>query len=274
MCDISKLCIKISCCSQIIEKLDDDSVSLQESEEALQDRLLQLFNLPVTHTMPSLTEITDDLITSATRGSGDQDEGSDFLTLDCKVLAEALSMLPLHQLLDIDPKLFPEEEEEGGFTSKFNLDSLPPTSRRVDQHKNVILLRDGHESNALDLTKTLKKFSGKLDAECRIESDFSSEGQTVAPMKPVDSTEDSKHAIISSDFEDDEERQLDELLSRKLKVKPPGGGYTKPAVASPLKSEAEIQSSTSANTEIKSLAPATVDDETAELDDMLDELLA
>ena len=249
-----------------IERFDDDSGSLQESEEALQDRLLQLFNLPVTHTMPSLTDITDDQISAAQ----ELDEGSDFLTLDCRALAEALSTLPLHQRLDIDPELFSEEKREDEFASKINLDSLPPTSSSVDHCKNDILLRDMHESDALDLTKSLKKFSEKMDADSRIESDFSSVETSKQTVKPVASTEDSKHTI-SADFEDDEERELDKLLSRKSEVKSPSEN-TKSTVL--LKSKEETQSSTSAITEIKSVVPATVDDETTELDDMLDELLA
>ena len=210
--------------------------------------------------MPSLTDITDDQISSAQ----DLDEGSDFLTLDCRALAEALSRLPLHQQLDIDPELFLGEKREGEFASRINLDSLPPTSSSVDQYKNDILLRDVHESDALDLSRSLKKFSEKMDADSRIESDFSS----VETLKqPVASTEDSKHTI-SADFEDDEERELDNLLSR---VKSPSE-TTESTVL--LKSKEETQSSTSATTEIKSVAPATVDDETTELDDMLDELLA
>ena len=246
------------------ERMDDDSGSLQESEEALQDRLLQLFNLPITHTMPSLTDVTDDQISAAQ----ELDEGLDFLTLDCRALAEALSTLPLHQRLDIDPELFPEEKREGEFASKINLDSLPPTSSRVDQHKNVMLLRDGHESDALDLTTSLKKFSEKMDADSRIESDFSSVETLKQTVKPVASAEDSKHTI-SADY--DEERELDKLLSRKSEVKSPSEN-TKSTV--PMKTKKETQSSTSTTAEIESVAPATVDDETAELDDMLDELLA
>ncbi len=243
--------------------MDDDPGSLRESEDALQDRLLQLFNLPITRTMPSLADITDNQISVAAQ---ELNEGSDFLTLDCRALAEALSTLPLHQRLDIKPELFPEEKR-GEFASRINLDSLPQTSTA----------RDRHESNALDLTTSLKKFSEKQDTKSRIESDFSSvgtEGQAVAPTNPVASTAgSSKHAIST----DEEERELDKLLSRRSERKPLAIGVqsTKPIVSS-LKSEGETQSSTSASatTEIKYLAPATVDDETSELDDMLDELLA
>jgi hypothetical protein len=220
--------------------------------------------------MPSLADITDDQISAAAQ---ELDEGSDFLTLDCRALAEALSTLPLHQRLDIDPELFPDEERNGEFASRINLDSLPQTS--IASRHN--LLRDGHDSDALDLTTSLKKFSEKQDTKSRIESDFSSVGaerQTVAPTNPVASTEESKRAI-STNFEDEEERELDKLLSRRSEKKSLAIGVqsTKPIVSS-LKSEGESQSSTSATTEIKSLAPATVDDETSELDDMLDELLA
>lgn len=249
--------------------MGDDSGSLQESEEALQDRLLQLFNLPITHTMPSLADITDDQISADQQLDND---GSNFLTLDCRALAEALSTLPLHQRLDIDPELFPEEEREGPgeFASKINLNSLPPNSNRVG---DVILLRDGQEGGALDLTASLKKFSEKEDANnCRIESDFSSVGAERQAAAPVASTEDSKHAI-STNFEDEEERALDKLLSRKSGMKSLGESAKPPAVSS-LKSKGETQTQSSATTEIDSLAPATVDDETSELDDMLDELLA
>ena len=267
----------------LIERLDGDpGNSLQESEEALQDRLLQLFNLPVTHAMPSLTHMCDDQISTVAQELDNDDDGSgsSFLTLDFSALAEALSTLPLHQRLDIDPELFPEEKRKGEFVSKTNVDFLPSTSSRVDQHKNVILLRDGHESDALDLTKTLKKrFPEKVDAQCRIESDFSSaetKRQTIAPMKPVAivNTEDDPKYTISTK---DEERELDKLLqlSRKSEVKSRTDESSKPTVVSSPKSEGEtLQSSTSSTVEIKSLVPMTVDDETSELDDMLDELLA
>ena len=254
-----------------LERLGDDSGSLQESEEALQDRLLQLFNLPITHTMPSLADITDDQISSAAAQELD-DDGSSFLTLDCRALAEALSMLPLYQRLDIDSELFPEEERggTGEFASKINLDSVPS---RVDRHTDVILLRDGQESGALDLTTSLKKFSEKQDANCRIESDFSSvEAERQAPAAPV-ATTDLKHAV-STTFEDEEERELDKLLSRTSEMKSLGESAEPTRISSSLKGEGETQSSSSATTEIDSLAPATVDDETSELNDMLDELLA
>ena len=254
-----------------LERLGDDSGSLQESEEALQDRLLQLFNLPITHTMPSLADITDDQISSTSGAQELDDDGSSFLTLDCRALAEALSTLPLYQRLDIDPELFPEEEREGTgeFASKINLDSIPS---RVDRHMNVILLRDGQESGALDLNTSLKKFSEKQDANCRIESDFSSVGVERQAAAPAASTEDSKHAV-STNFEE-EERELDKLLSRTSEMKSLGESAEPTRVSSSLKSKGETQPSSSATTEINSLTPATVDDETSELDDMLDELLA
>ena len=218
--------------------------------------------------MPSLADITDDQISSAAAQELD-DDGSSFLTLGCRALAEALSTLPLYQRLDMDSELFPEEERErtGEFASKINLDSIPS---RVDQHTDVILLRDRQESGALDLTTSLKKFSEKQDANCRIESDFSSVG---AERQAVTSTEDSKHAV-STNFEDEEERELDKLLSRTSEMKSLGESAKPTRISSSLKGEGETQSSSSATTEIDSLAPATVDDETSELDDMLDELLA
>ena len=236
-----------------IERLEDDSGSLQESEEALQDRLLQLFNLPITHTVPSLTDIGDDQISSSMSSAAQElDEGSDFLTLDCRALAEALSTLPLHQRLDIDLELFPEEN--GEVALKTSMDTLSLTSSKANQSK--------HETDALDLTKSLKKLSEKRYADSRIECDSSStetlqQTVTPGPMKPVASSEGSKHTISAS--LDDEDRELDKLLSRRCEVKSPR----------------ENTKTTLSTTVIESCTPATVEDEeTTELDDMLDELLA
>lgn len=214
--------------------------------------------------MPSLTDIGDDRIPSSISNAAQElDEGSDFLTLDCRALAEALSTLPLHQRLDIDPELFPEEN--GEMALKSNMDSLSLPSSKANQSKN----------DALDLTKSLKKFSKKPNSDSRIECDSSSmetlkQTVTPGPMKPIASTEASKHAIPANI--EDEERELDKLLSRKSEVKSPCENIK--ATLS-LKSKEATQSSTSVATEIKSLIPTTTveDEETTELDDMLDELL-
>ena len=259
------------------ERLDEiDSTSHQENEEALQDRLLQLFNLPITHTIPSLADIGD--INQGSIGNAAQEElaeGSDFLTLDCRALAEALSTLPLHQRLDIDHELFTDENREGGMVSYSDSDSSQPatSSSRASLHKykNVVFRRAGHEEDELDLTKSLKKYSDKKDdvrIECQYHVDFSlveSLKQTVASVKSVEaSTEGSRQSASA----DDEEIELDKLLSRKMEAKPhspkPGGL---------LKSKDDPQSSSNVATEIKSHAPTTVEDENTELDDMLDELL-
>ena len=283
----------------------EESISGQESEEALQGRLLQLFNLPLTHALPSLSDISDG------QGSSTQeldDEGPGFLTLDCSALAEALSTLPLYKRLDIDPELFPYDSKEDGMVSLSVASSC----------KSVVL--QGRDS--LNLAKTSKNFSEQEDTQTRDGSD-SHVGHSLqiagAPTQPVasgtvgggskpsasaDNREErelEKLLHVSKTVEgwserkrdhnplasrtvggskqlastvDNEERELEILLSKKIEGQSENSRGPKPEL--PFGDD-KREDRTSVPLEIKSHTcniPIAVDDESTELDDMLDELLS
>lgn len=69
----------------------------QENEDQLQQRLVQLLNLPIHHVTPSLEDASESV--------QQLDESDSFLSLDCPALAASLSSLPLHQVLGISSDL-------------------------------------------------------------------------------------------------------------------------------------------------------------------------
>lgn len=74
----------------------------QENEEQLEQRLLQLLNLPIHHMTTPLHNSDPSLPESNTStGLLQLNADSSFLSLDTAALAESLSSLPLHQRLDI-----------------------------------------------------------------------------------------------------------------------------------------------------------------------------
>lgn len=72
------------------------SLSNQDNEELLHQRLVQLMNLPTHHHKSPMTPSPSD---------STDDAGSPFLTLDCEALATSLSTLPLYTRLDLSLEL-------------------------------------------------------------------------------------------------------------------------------------------------------------------------
>ena len=81
---------------------DDSHSHYQENEEQLQQRLVQLLNLPVHHVAPPMTTPRGAIDDASSTHVADSDS---FLRLDCAALAESLSSIPLHQMLGISPDL-------------------------------------------------------------------------------------------------------------------------------------------------------------------------
>lgn len=270
----------------MIERLEElDSTLLQESEEALQDRLLQLFNLPITHTTPSLADIeAESSLTDSTR-----DSSNNFLTLDCRALAEALSTLPLHQQLDIDLELLQQEEEEKEIKmfSQSSLSSSHASPLDVANCGSSASSVGGDTAggSGLDFSQSLKRISTK-DDERKIE--FSSlqtskETSSLTGQLPTSAPPGFSGATVVSDV--DERDQLDRLLRQPAihtQTKTHGSPVAR-EMEQPLRQQLQSKEEdrfvlTNPKAAGKSPPPVaatvTVDEETQELDDMLDELLA
>ena len=248
-----------------------DSTLHQDSEEALQDRLLQLFNLPTTHTTPSLTDIGD--VSSVSNSTPELEESSNFLTLDCNALAKALSTLPLYQLLDIDPEVLGEKDEMEN-PPQNKLDSvhigLPSSSPAT-----VASLRGTSEAaDVFDLSQSLRKVavvkeeaSGEEDVGmCSVSSSqIRKESSPLARQQPH--TKPSAATASSTD----EDKRLDKLLSTS-ETNPPSQKYTRTTAK-----RVDEQGPTKIAMADSLHPPTTIsagEDENSELDDMLDELLA
>ena len=194
-------------------------------------------------------------------------ESSNFLTLDCSALAEALSTLPLHQRLDIDVELLLEEEGEGGTASQNNRDSLQLTSSNTATHESVRTrdVKSGCGTDRLDLSQSLKRIVEKDNTSSKNNIDFSSL-QTLtqassATKQLLSSSTGSKCSATTTDEE------LDKLLS-KSDLKP----SLNPNCKVTSTQQQQEASSTYTSTTIATTSPT--EDESSELDDMLDELLA
>ena len=202
-------------------------------------------------------------------------ESSKFLTLDCIALAEALSSLPLHERLDIDPKLLLEADTgEAEIGSQSDIDSfeLTSTSFHTATREGVDSLRDGGKVGVLDLTPTLKRITVANGTEEERTIDFSSiKASTQASSFTRQLPGFSGTKLLPPSI-DEEAEELDKLLS-KSESKPHNGKLSH----SHQQSEEDDRSTRSTNKVAKSHPPSTVTvaaNETPELDDMLDELLA
>lgn len=263
----------------ITERIEDlDSTSQQqESEEALQDRLLQLFNLPLTHTTPSLADIGGEENSVSVATQQQSRESSKFLTLDCIALAEALSSLPLHERLDIDPKLLLEADTgEAGIGSQSDIDPFELTSAsfHTTTSKGVVSLRDVGKANVLDLTSTLKRITvanGTTNGERTI--DFSSlKASTQASSFSRQLPGFSGTKLLPPPV-DEEAEKLDKLLN-KSESKPRHGKSSHSHQQSEEEENRSTRTDRAVNFHPPSTVTAAVNNETSELDDMLDELLA
>ena len=247
-----------------------DSTLHQESEEALQDRLLQLFKLPTTHTTPSLTDIGD--VSSVSDSTPELEESSNFLTLDCNALAKALSTLPLYQLLDINPELLGEEDKvENPCAPQNKLDSvhlgLPSSSPAT-----VASLRGASEAaDVFDLSQSLRKVAAvkeKASGEEDVGTCSVSSSQIRKESSPLASQQSHTKPPAASVSSTDEDKRLDKLLS----TSEASHKYTRTTAK-----RVNEQGPTKIAMADSPHPPTTVsagEDESSELDDMLDELLA
>ena len=198
-----------------------------------------------------------------------------------------MSTLPLHIRLDIDPKLLldEDEEEEGKMSTQTNLHSFRLTfPSAVPSGGSIASFSDGE---ALDLSKSLKRAAAAekkaTDDDRKIE--FSSlqtltqSSHTLAKQLPTGTSSSLDEKITTATHDEDEAKKLEILLSTKseLEAKTQHHEATKPITSLSLRQEEEKSSkfSTSAAMASTSLPPSTadVDEDTLELDDMLDDLL-
>lgn len=99
---------------------DGEPENSQRNEEQLQQRLVQLLNLPIHHVAPPQHHVTPSHGDTSSEGCVDsiqfdlsssgpadsvQFESDSFLSLDCAALAKSLSGIPLHQMLGISSDL-------------------------------------------------------------------------------------------------------------------------------------------------------------------------
>lgn len=92
----------------------DDPSEFREDEDQLEQRLIQLLNLPIHHMPPTQSTYSHSTHSAEVDSLQGQENGDPtFLSLDCAELAECLSALPMHQRLDIDLDLVELCEAEG-----------------------------------------------------------------------------------------------------------------------------------------------------------------
>ena len=257
-----------------LEELDSTSHQ-QESEEVLQDRLLQLFNLPLIHTTPSLADISGEEENSATGTTQRQPrESSKFFNLDCIALAEAFSALPLHERLDIDPKLLLEAdtgEPEIGIQS--DIDSFKRTAFHTATGESVASLRDGGKADVLDLSQSLKRIVVASGTDDERNIDFSSLKTSIQASSFSRELPNFSGTQVLPPPVDEEAEELDKLLN-KSESKPCHGKQPQLLHQQHTKEDHFTRTDRSTNSYQPSTVPVAVDNETSELDDMLDELLA
>ena len=201
-----------------------------------------------------------------------------------------MSTLPLHVRLDIDPKILLDEddEEEGKMSTHTNLHTLRLTfPSAVPSGGSIASFSDGWEGEALDLSQSLKRAAAAekkaTDDDRKIE--FSSlqtltqSSHTLAKQLPTGTSSSPDKKITTATHDEDEAKKLEILLSSKseLEAKTQHHGAIKPITSLSLRQEEEKSSkfSTSAAMASTSLPPLTadVDEDTLELDNMLDDLL-
>ena len=223
-----------------------------------------MLNLPVTHTTPSLSDISDGS-TSVSNSSLGLKEGSSFLTLDCSAVAKALSALPLYQLLDIDPELTGESEN----VPPSQPDSVGPQSSSNPVSRDLVSSRGTSEGDVLGLSQSLKRMALKEGAGS--EGDAGMCSTSPQQSRKVNNLL-TKELPLTDTISADEDKKLDSLLSTS-EAKPPNCGQTRTSTDK----QAPVITTGTAIAADKSHPPPTVsgcEDETSELDDMLDELLA
>ena len=208
-----------------------------ETEEELQQRLMQLFNLP---TQPVSTDLTVE------NSPPDIKETPQYITLDCNSLAESIASLPVHERLGLSGQLL----ELGGYST------LP-----VGNSNGDIIVQERIQSESL--TSELKKGQATRNDSRSSSSEATQSGaREIQVGKTIEEQWQGKfdfnpHTLASTavntpqqDGENDSE--LDELLSE--------------SVAGTREGPVRWEESHS--------PPTTVTQEMDELDDMLDELLA
>ena len=212
-----------------------------QTEEELQQRLLQLFNLPTNQSVS--TPLNSEF------SPPDIKETPQYITLDCNSLAESLACLPVHQRLGLSTELL----ELGGYSIHTGSENSVMAQERT-QFENP--------TPGLPKEQVVSSGSGGITAEAsthQISAQGIGSGKTgeeqgqerfdFKPHTPAATAE----CTVAPDVEDDSE--LDQLLSEPAAAPSEGlSGTEKP------KESHEPQTA--------------VTQETDELDDMLDELLA
>lgn len=240
-----------------IEPLSDpsESSSAQENEEQLEQRLLQLLNLPIHHMTP--IHSTDAHPALPSEADSLQENDSSFLSLDCAGLADSLSSLPLYQRLGLDLDLVELCEAEGNIDESVETvtNILDNIDLRVCAKKKAYTFE--FEAKGLSLLKPLPN-AGVFDITNPVSSQKQDASQEVEYVASPSSTLKQEACL-------QEDKKLDRLLENSLSLQ------QRALKESGIVRSTEVQQSSRVSvSQDNSSQPAN----NAELDDMLDDLLS
>ena len=209
-----------------------------QTEEELQQRLLQLFNLPTNQSVstPLNSEFTPP----------DIKETPQYITLDCNLLAESLAGLPVHQRLGLSTELL----ELGGYSIHTGSENSVMAQERTQfENPTPGLPKEQVSSGSGGITVEASTHQNSAQGIGSGRTGEEQGGFDFKPHTPAATAE----CTVAPDVEDDSE--LDQLLSEPTAATSEGlSGAEKPK---------------------ESYEPhTTATQETDELNDMLDELLA
>lgn len=236
----------------------DSWFTQQESEEQLEQRLIQLLNLPIRHSLPALSADSPHFSPKTPAHTDFDNEEIPFLSLDCADLAESLSTLPLHQRLDLDPD-FMKLCESGGKSAE-----SAETITNLSSLENILDLsactkKRTYKFNLQATDSSLSKLLPQGDSSAHHEVDNSSKQDLLQESGIEKGAVPPKQNLPSQGDE-----ELDKLLenSLSLRQRKQGSGV--------VKSKAPLEEHKSQVSCDQSNKPPS----NSELDDMLDELLA
>ena len=234
---------------QLQDDLEIDSLQYEENEEHLEQRLIQLLNLPIHHhtpPLPSHTVVVEKTIEPS------------FLSLDCSTLADTLSSLPLHKKLDISLELLELAEEalladdgEGYAYQHLATSSLANVDLSRCKKKKETFSFEFRPKDSLQTSD---------EGDKKEEKEEINSAMNVVPEMTMKHQELSEQMLQQHDSEEDE--QLDKLLGDSFKG---SGDKEVPSQRSTIAIPSQVPSRT-----VKQVN----NNDTAELDDMLDELLS
>ncbi len=254
---------------QIFHCVGDDRnghLRSSETEEELQQRLVQLFNLPTQVHVPFTFTEPDHFM-------ADPKESINYITLDCNKLAESLAIIPLHDRLDLNVELL----EMGGYSATCSSYEQKVTKDKHSENEPRKIYLP-HQIKAMDKLTPYKKQSV-------LKSELSEKQKPTVPVAPshaqalpTPTAEQSIAVPTTSDHTVEQSIAVpttsDHTVEQSIAV-PTTSDHTVERNAGSDDSELDsLELRANVNGGVSEMAMQTGTQETDELDDILDELLA